>query len=130
MQETGQVGRPSDEVPALIFLIIAYLIIKPGTTARTSGPSQLWPRIANVEGEAEAVGAAAKHCCAETSTPTAAHSFRKKQNVFEQQNCRCHNLDNFDYFDIQTHQEVEEVCIKVFYSFKSSEHGVLRVEII
>ena len=31
----------------------------------------------------------------ETSTTTAAHSFTKKQNVFEQQNYRRHNLDNF-----------------------------------
>ena len=36
---------------------IAY--IKPGTTARTFGPSQLWPRVANAEGEAEVVVAAA-----------------------------------------------------------------------
>ena len=35
-----------------------------------------------------------------------------------------------DYFNLQTHQEVEKVCIKVFYCFKSSEHGVLRVDII
>ena len=32
----------------------------PGTTARTFGPSQLWPRVANVEGEAEVVVPAAK----------------------------------------------------------------------
>ena len=70
MQETGRVRRPSDEVPALIFLIfdiilllfleVNWLIIKPGTTARTFGPSQLWPRVRNVEGEAEVVVAAAK----------------------------------------------------------------------
>ena len=35
-----------------------------------------------------------------------------------------------DYFNLYTHQEVEKVCIKVFYCFKSSGHGVLRVEII
>ena len=55
----------------------------PGTTARTFGPSQLWPRVANAEGEAEVVVAAAQGGCAETSTTTAAHSFREKQNVFE-----------------------------------------------
>ena len=80
MQETGRVRRPSDEVPALIFLIF-----EPGTTARTFGPSQLWPRVRNVEGEAEVVVAAAKLL--------AAQSLRRDENnnsrAFIQEKAEC-----------------------------------------
>ena len=72
-------------------------IVKPGTTARTFGPSQLWPRVANVEGEAEVVVAAAKLLAAQIQAQQQQriHSVPFRQNVFEQQNYRRHNLDNF-----------------------------------
>ena len=59
--------------------------IKPGTTARTFGPSQLWPRVRNVEGEAEVVVAAAKLL--------AAQSLRRDENnnsrAFIQEKAEC-----------------------------------------
>ena len=42
------------------FLEVKWLIIKPGTTALIFGPSQLWPRVANIELQAEAAVDAAK----------------------------------------------------------------------